>query len=78
MYELACHVTLSCSGRRKETRDFLGTKSKWWPADWDILRTARVRAAPEAAVVVANHLYDALKEGHEARECIVRLIAALV
>ena len=85
-YELAYHVTLGCPGRRRETMDLLGTATKWWPADWAALPWYEQIAyflqlagaqPPEAAVVVGSHLYDALKEGHEARERIVRLRAGL-
>ena len=76
-----------CPGRRKETQDLLGTASKWWPADWATLPWHEQLAyflqltgdqPPEAAVVVASHLYGALKEGHEAQVRIVRLRAGLV
>ena len=86
-YELEYHVTISCPGRRKETQDLLGTASKWWPADWATLPWHEQLAyflqltgdqPPEAAVVVASHLYGALKEGHEAQVRIVRLRAELV
>ena len=86
-YELAYHVAISCPGRRKETQDLLGTASKWWPADWATLPWHEQLAyflqltgdqPPEAAVVVASHLYGALKEGHEAQVRIVRLRAELV
>ena len=66
--------------------DLLGTATKWWPANWAALPWYEQIAyflqlagaqPPEAAVVVGSHLYDALKEGHEARERIVRLRAGL-